>query len=67
VDPVVASRTGGIPEILTGEFQSGLFEPEMHKICQLPKFCMNWQNKSPDLSGENAVSMFRKVRFRQND
>jgi glycosyltransferase involved in cell wall biosynthesis len=25
--PVVASRVGGIPEILTGEFQSGLFEP----------------------------------------
>ena len=25
--PVVASRVGGIPEILTGEFAEGLFEP----------------------------------------
>jgi len=47
---------------LTGEFQSGLFE---NKICQLPKFAMNWQNKSPDLR-ENAVHVLEKF-FRQND
>jgi len=34
--PVVASKTGGIPEILTGEFQSGLLNLEMNKIWQVP-------------------------------
>jgi len=30
--PVVASKTGGIPEILTGEFQNGLLSLEMNEI-----------------------------------
>jgi glycosyltransferase involved in cell wall biosynthesis len=49
--PVVASRTGGIPEILTGEFQSGLFEPgNAQNLSATLNFVMNWQDKSPDLS-----------------
>lgn len=48
--PVVASRIGGIPEILTGEFQSGLFEPEEERdLSATLNSIMNWRTKSPDL------------------
>ncbi len=48
--PVVASRTGGIPENLTGEFQSGLFEPGNEQALSdtLNQF-MNWRDKDPHL------------------
>jgi len=53
--PVVASRVGGIPEILTGSFKVG-FYLEMYRICQI-LFRYELKDKSPYLS-ENAVFMF---------
>jgi len=54
--PVVASRVGGIPEILTGSFKVG-FYPGNVQICQILSSVMNWKDKSPYLS-ENTVFMF---------
>lgn len=48
--PVVASRTGGIKEILTGEFQDRLFEPGNE--CQLAaalKQIIYWREQEPTL------------------
>lgn len=48
--PVVASRIGGIPEILTGEFQSWLFEPEdEQELSDNLNLLMNWRTKNPEL------------------
>ncbi|MBW4490175.1 MAG: glycosyltransferase family 4 protein [Trichocoleus desertorum ATA4-8-CV12] len=48
--PVVASQIGGIPEILTGEFQAQLFEPgnaqELAKVLQQN---LDWKEKDPQL------------------
>jgi len=48
--PVVASRTGGIPEILTGEFQNWLFEPgnEQDLLDKLTGI-INWRETAPQL------------------
>ena len=48
--PVVASRTGGITEILTGEFEKGLFEPgnEQDLAATLSQI-LHWRDKDPDL------------------
>ena len=48
--PVVASRIGGIPEILTGEFQRGLFEPgnESDLKDTLNKV-IDWRQQDPQL------------------
>lgn len=48
--PVVASCTGGITEILTGEFNVGLFEPgnERH-LSNAIKMIINWRDKDPVL------------------
>lgn len=44
--PVVASRTGGIPEFLTGEFQCGLFEPENERaLSDALSQIMDWREK----------------------
>ncbi len=49
--PVVASRTGGIPKILTGEFQSGLFEPGNERyLSDTLNQMINWRDKDPHLS-----------------
>lgn len=48
--PVVASRIGGIPEILTGEFQSGLFEPgNEQELATTLNRIMNWRDSNPQL------------------
>jgi glycosyltransferase involved in cell wall biosynthesis len=48
--PVVASRIGGIPEILTGEFQSWLFEPEDEQgLSDTLNLIMNWRTKNTEL------------------
>lgn len=60
--PVVGSRTGGIPESLTEEFQRGLFEPGnetdlANKIRQI----INWRQEDPQLGvrcRNHAVSKF---------
>ena len=48
--PVVASRTGGIPEILTGEFQSSLFETGNERdLADTINRVINWRDKDPQL------------------
>jgi glycosyltransferase involved in cell wall biosynthesis len=48
--PVVASRVGGIPEILTGEFASGLFEPGNEEdLCETLSQKMDWRDADPQL------------------
>lgn len=48
--PVVASRIGGIPEILTGEFQSGLFEPGNEQdLSDTLSQIVNWRDSVPQL------------------
>lgn len=60
--PVVASRTGGIPEILTGEFQNGLFEPGNERdLFDTLNQIINWRDKNPHLGErchEYSVSKF---------
>lgn len=48
--PVVASRVGGIPEVLTGEFQQGLFEPgnEQDLLAKLTGI-LNWRETTPQI------------------
>lgn len=59
--PVVASRVGGIPEILTGEFQSGLFEPgNVQDLSDTLSSVMNWKDKSPYLSEKCRVHVLHK-------
>ncbi|RUR83034.1 glycosyltransferase family 4 protein [Chlorogloeopsis fritschii PCC 9212] len=49
--PVVASRIGGIPEILTGEFQNGLFEPgNEQNLADTLNLIMNWRDNDSHLS-----------------
>ena len=48
--PVVASRTGGIPEILTGEFQCGLFEPgDERGLSDTLNQIIHWRGRDPQL------------------
>lgn len=65
--PVVASRIGGIPEILTGEFQSGLFEPgNAEDLSATLSYVMNWKDTSPALSEkcrEHVIHNFRVDRM----
>jgi glycosyltransferase involved in cell wall biosynthesis len=60
--PVVASRIGGIPEILTGEFQNGLFEPENERdLSTTLKQTMYWRENDPQLGKrcrEHVLSKF---------
>lgn len=60
--PVVASRIGGIPEILTGEFQGGLFEPRNEQaLSDTLNRVMNWRNTDPQLGErcrEHILSKF---------
>ncbi|MCC5620264.1 glycosyltransferase family 4 protein [Nostoc sp. CHAB 5715] len=49
--PVVASRTGGIPEILTGKFQRMLYEPgNVQNLADTLNFVLKWKNLDPQLS-----------------
>jgi glycosyltransferase involved in cell wall biosynthesis len=49
--PVVASKIGGIPEILTGEFQNLLFEPKnAQKLAEALKFVFKWKDIDAQLS-----------------
>lgn len=52
--PVVASRTGGIKEILTGEFQDRLFEPgNEYQLAAALKEIIYWRSQDPTL-GEHC-------------
>ncbi|MBE9129026.1 glycosyltransferase family 4 protein [Coleofasciculus sp. LEGE 07081] len=51
--PVAASRTGGIPEILTGEFQIGLFEPGDEKdLSNVLNRMLHWRDSNPKFSNQ---------------
>ena len=60
--PVVASRTGGIPESLTGEFQKGLFEPGNERdLSDTLNRIINWRDTDPQLGEryrEHSLSKF---------
>lgn len=48
--PAVASRTGGIPEILTGEFQAMLFEPgNEHDLLNTLNRMIDWRDRDNQL------------------
>jgi glycosyltransferase involved in cell wall biosynthesis len=49
--PVVASRIGGIPEILTGEFSDYLFPPGDHRaLARKLTSLVGWPKRDPDLA-----------------
>lgn len=49
--PAVGSRTGGITEILTGEFQKCLFEPENDRdLSDILNNIINWRGREYELS-----------------
>jgi glycosyltransferase involved in cell wall biosynthesis len=60
--PVVASRTGGIPESLTGEFGKGLFEPGCAEdLAKTLNQIIDWRTTDPQLGMRcriHAVSKF---------
>ncbi|NJN86947.1 MAG: glycosyltransferase family 4 protein [Leptolyngbyaceae cyanobacterium SL_7_1] len=48
--PVVASRTGGIPEVLTGEFAQALFQPgEVADLAAKLRQFLAWRTAEPEL------------------
>jgi len=48
--PVVASRVGGIPEVLTGEFAQGLFRPgDAEDLAATLQYVLNWQAQDLEL------------------
>lgn len=51
--PVIASRVGGIPEILTGCFQNHLVEPGNElSLCHALKQAIDWKDNNPDLGNQ---------------
>ncbi len=49
--PVVASRAGGIPEILTGEFAQHLFSAgDQHALAARLNALRGWRDRDPDLA-----------------
>lgn len=60
--PVVASRTGGIPEILTAEFERELFEPGNEQaLFEHLSQVVNWRDENPELGNrcrEHILSNF---------
>lgn len=59
--PVVASRIGGIPEILTGEFQSGLFEPgDEQDLSHTLNWMMSWRDKNLQLGAKCREHILEK-------
>ncbi|MBW4658044.1 MAG: glycosyltransferase family 4 protein [Drouetiella hepatica Uher 2000/2452] len=48
--PVVASRVGGIPEVLSGEFAQGLFCPgDAEDLAAKLRYVLDWQAQDPSL------------------
>jgi glycosyltransferase involved in cell wall biosynthesis len=53
--PVVASRSGGIPEILDGELSSFLFEPESsEELAERLSSLIGWRQRMPQLGAQCA-------------
>jgi len=65
--PVIASKIGGIPEILTGEFQQYLFTPgSSEELANLLIMNLNWREQDPALGKrcrEYIISNFSAVKF----
>lgn len=65
--PVVASRLGGIPEILTGDFERGLFTPGDDKdLAAAVSRMIRWKAESPDVGKrcrEHVVGNFNENRM----
>jgi glycosyltransferase involved in cell wall biosynthesis len=50
--PALASRIGGIPELLTGEFERFLMEPgDAGMIASALDSLVGWQQREPELAG----------------
>ena len=65
--PAVASLTGGIPEILTGEFQQGLFEPENEReLANIIGRLMNWREQDPQLGERCRKHVSAKFTLEKN-
>lgn len=60
--PMIGSRVGGIPEILTGEFEDWLFEPNHEQdLLRALQQLIHWRDKTPDLGErcrEHVVNNF---------
>jgi glycosyltransferase involved in cell wall biosynthesis len=49
--PVIASSIGGIPEVLTGEFQDFLFAPGNEtQLSNTLRKIIDWRNQQPELA-----------------
>ncbi|MFB2879949.1 glycosyltransferase family 4 protein [Floridanema aerugineum] len=59
--PVVGSRIGGIPEILTGEFAAGLFEPgNAQDLAKTLNKMIDWRDTNPQLGAKSREYTFNK-------
>lgn len=59
--PVVASCIGGIPEILTGEFQKGLFEPGNERdLSDTLNQIINWRENDSELGKRCREHVLKK-------
>lgn len=64
--PVIASRVGGIPEILTGRFQDYLFEPgNESSLFQTLNQVIDWQDNHPELGNECREHAMQKFNLEQ--
>lgn len=64
--PVIASRVGGIPEILTGRFQNYLFEPgNESSLFQTLNQVIDWQDNDPELGNECREHAMQKFNLEQ--
>ena len=64
--PVVASRVGGISEVLAGEFSSGLFTArDVDDLAQTLRSSLNWRQDDPTLG--DRTQDYAKQRFHLDD
>ena len=64
--PVVASRVGGISEVLAGEFSSGLFTArDVDDLAQTLRSRLNWRQNDPTLG--DRTQDYAKQRFHLDD
>jgi len=65
--PVVASRVGGMPEILSGEFQEYLFEPgDENQLFSILKKTLNWRVDNPQLGQRCRKHVIKKFSIDRN-
>ena len=65
--PVVASRIGGIPEILTGEFDRHLVPPgDAAALAARLELFRGWQTRDPDLGRRGRAHVERRFDVAQS-